>query len=103
MSAQELSSICSKLHLRKNTKVGLLEELKFVVELYCAGQGPCHNYIQQRNRTGGWTDMWCQHDVKVGSKMEAMQESVSDVSDIVHSMKKFPPVHCLDDPCHLVR
>ena len=51
----------------------MLEELKFLVKLYCAGQGPCHSYVQQRGRTGGWTDMWCQHDMKVASKMETMQ------------------------------
>ena len=34
--------------------------------------------------------------------METMQESVSDISDIVHSMKKFPKLHVLDDACTFV-
>ena len=41
--------------------------------------GPCHTYVQQRGRTGGWMDAWCDHDMKIGAKMEAMQESVSDI------------------------
>ena len=65
--------------------------------------GPCHTYIQQRKRTGGWTDVWCPHEVKVGSKLESLQESVSDVSDIIHSLKKMPTLHLLDDACHFVR
>ena len=48
-------------------------------------------------------DCWCSHDFKVGAKMEVMQESVSDISDIVHCLKKLPPLHCLDDPCTFVR
>jgi hypothetical protein len=73
LSPAELKTICDKLNLKKNSNKGLLEELKFLVKLYCAGQGPCHSYVQQRGRTGGWTDMWCQHDMKVASKMETMQ------------------------------
>ena len=65
--------------------------------------GPCHNYVPNRGRTGGWMDAWCPHDMKVGAKLEAMQESVSDISDIIHSMVKFPKLHCLDDPCTFVR
>ena len=60
-------------------------------------------YTQLRGRTGGWTDVWCPHDTKIGSKLEALQESVSDVSDVLHSMKKLPTLHILDDPCHFVR
>ena len=48
-------------------------------------------------------DVWCDHDSKVGAKMETMQESVSDVSDIVHCMKKLPKLHVLDDACTFVR
>ena len=103
MSSDALKTVCEKLKFKRNSNKGLLEELKFVVKLYCAGQGPCHTYTQNRGRTGGWTDMWCQHEMKIASKLETMQESVSDVSDILHTMKKIPPVHVLDDPCHLVR
>ena len=30
-------------------------------------------YVQQRSRTGGWTDLWCPHNYKVASRMEAIQ------------------------------
>ena len=35
--------------------------------------GPCHAYVQQRGRTGGWTDVWCPHETKIGAKLEALQ------------------------------
>lgn len=47
-------------------------------------------------------DAWCPHDTKIGSKMETMQESVSDINDIIHCLKKFPILHIHDDSCHLV-
>ena len=34
--------------------------------------------------------------------MESVQESVSDPSNIIHSMKKRPVLHVCDDPCTLV-
>ena len=81
----------------------LIEEIKAVAKVYVAGQGPCHSYVHHSKRTGGWMDCWCPHDMKVGAKLEVMQESVSDISDIIHCMKKFPKLHLLDDPCHFVR
>ena len=66
-------------------------------------QGPCHSYTHERDQTGGFTDMYCEHLTKVGSKLMAVQESVSDPSDIIHSMKKMPVVHILDDSCTFVR
>ena len=56
-----------------------------------------------RGRAGGWTDVWCQHDMKTASKMETMQETVSDVSDCIHSMAKKPVLLVMDDPCHYSR
>ena len=70
---------------------------------FLSTSGPCHSYVQQRNRTGGWTDVWCPHNTKIGSKMETMQETVSDVSDVIHCMKKLPTLHILDDACHFTR
>jgi hypothetical protein len=65
--------------------------------------GPCHSYVHIRGRTGGWMDAWCPHQMKIGSKQETMQESVSDICDIIHCMKKLPKLHCLDDACTFVR
>ena len=47
--------------------------------------------------------MWCPHDCKVGSKLETLQETVSYPSDVVHSLKKLPVLHIMDDACHFVR
>lgn len=58
-------------------------------------QGPCHTYIHKRGQTAGWTDVFCQHTFKIGSKMLAAQETVSDPSDVINSMIKTPPVHIL--------
>ena len=75
----------------------------FFSPLICFLLGPCHTYIQQRGRTGGFQDLWCPHDTKIGSKIEPAQESSSDVDNLVRTMKKFPTLHFCDDPCHLVR
>ena len=43
--------------------------------------------------------MFCEHGTKVGSKLHPVQESVSDVSNILRSMKKYPVGHIMDDSC----
>ena len=64
--------------------------------------GSCHGYTIERGRTGGWQDGHCPHLFKIASKMETVQESVSDPSNIIHSMKSRPILHICDDPCTLV-
>ena len=54
------------------------------------GQGICHGYHYNRGQTGGWTDVYCEHLFRVGSKMQACQESVSDPADVLFSMTKWP-------------
>ena len=58
--------------------------------LFLAGQGVCHNYEYKRGQTGGWHDLWCEHLVKLGSKLQACQETVADPTDLLLCMKKFP-------------
>ena len=65
--------------------------------------GPCHTYVQQRGRTAGWTDAWCPHETKVGSKIMPVQESAADSSNILHSLEWLPTLHLCDDACHVVR
>lgn len=51
LTTQEVKNISKKLHIKeigKKSGVRLLEEIKFISKLYSAGQGPCHNYVQQR-------------------------------------------------------
>ena len=57
--------------------------------------------MQEQGRTGGWQDCFCPHLFKLASKMEVIQESVSDPSDIIHSMKKRPILIVCDDACTL--
>lgn len=68
----------------------------------CLYLGTCHGYTQQRGRTGGLQDCYCPHLFKIGTKVEAIQESVADPSNLIHSMKKRPVLHICDDPCTLV-
>ena len=57
--------------------------------------------MQQQGRTGGWQDCHCPHLFKLASKMEVIQESVSDPSNICHSFKKRPICVVCDDACTL--
>ena len=68
--------------------------LKFILFI-----GPCHTYIQQRGKTAGFQDCHCPHRFKICTKMQAAQETVSDPSNIIHSMKKRPIVLICDDAC----
>ena len=61
--------------------------------------GPCHSYIQTRDRTGVWQDCHCPHRFKIASKMQSVQESVSDPSNIIHSLVKRPILHICDGAC----
>lgn len=42
-------------------------------------------------------DARCPRDTEIGSMMETMQESVSDIIDIIHRLQKLPIVHIHDD------
>ena len=66
------------------------EQTIFILALLLAGQGICHGYHYQRGQTGGWQDVWCEHLFKIGSKLQACQETVSDPADLLLSMKKLP-------------
>ena len=61
--------------------------------LYIYHQGPCHTYVHKRGQTAGWTDVYCQHCFKVGSKLLSGQETVADPFSIINSLKKIPVVH----------
>ena len=51
-------------------------ELKRMSNMFMSGQGPCHGYTSKRGRTGGFTDVFCDHLFKVASKVQSMQETV---------------------------
>ena len=91
----------------RKSDIALRNELKTVVRYLLhnqeKGQGVCHAYVQVQGRTAGFQDLWCQHETKIGSVMQTLQESVTDPSDLVHSMKKLPKVHLCDDSCTLGR
>ena len=67
-------------------------DLVNLTNIILCGQGICHSYTYKRGRTGGWQDLWCEHNCKVASKLQACQESVSDPADLLLSLKKLPPL-----------
>ena len=66
-----------------------------------SGTFPYKFALQVPSRTGGFHDLWCPHETKVGTVMQTLQESVADPCDLTHSMKKLPKLHICDDPCTL--
>ena len=60
----------------KTSLVVLKNEIKNMALHVLAGQGACHGYKRKRGRTGGFTDVYCDHKFKIGSKVQPKQESV---------------------------
>ena len=83
----------------KLSKIMLENIIIELFECLVAGVGNCHGYNHVLGQTGGWTDSWCPHSVKYGSKMMVLQESVVDPCDIFLSLKYQPTLQILDDPC----
>ena len=78
----ELKSLGRELNLKKvGEKTGLIlrNELINMSKHFMSGQGPCHSYTVKRGRTGGFTDVFCDHLFKVASKIQSVQESVRQV------------------------
>ena len=90
----------------KQSKIMLENIILELFELLVGGWGNCHKYLHILGETGGWSDSWCPHNVKYGSKIMVLQESVIDPADIFLSLKFPPALQILDDPCtfssHLV-
>ena len=88
LDVTELKSLGRELNLKKvGDKTGLIlrNELINMSKHFMSGQGPCHAYTVKRGRTGGFTDVFCDHLFKVASKIQSVQESVRQVpSTIVH-------------------
>ena len=90
MNKAAVVSVGKELGLEVSGKsaVGLRNELKNMSNHVMAGQGACHAYTNKRGRTGGFTDVFCDHMSKVGSKVQSMQESVRFVGlpdlEIIH-------------------
>lgn len=120
MSSKDVKTLAQKISLNTADKsdLAIKQEIQFMIETHLAGQvfiikqkfcahnlfqGTCHNYVHSRGQTAGWTDLYCEHLVKIGAKFMSRQESVSDVSDIAHSLLKLPLVHICDDSCNYVR
>jgi len=104
LTKKELDALGATLGLASKKKSGEFLKLDLInlSNIFLGGQGVCHKYIYKRGRTGGWQDMYCSHLFKLGAKLQACQESVSDPSDLVFSLLKLPILMICDDPCTLV-
>ena len=86
----------------KQSKIMLENVMLELVERLIGGSSSCHKYVHSIGETGGWTDQWCIHNIKYGSKVMILQESVVDPADIYLSMLFPPTLQILDDPCTFV-
>ena len=105
LNLTQLRDIAKDIKIPRAGKLSKIMIENTVLQLFnmlIAGRGNCHKYVHSLGETGGWTDDWCPHAVKYGSKMMVLQESVIDPADIYLSLL-FPPVlQIMDDPCTMV-
>ena len=77
MNKTELVTIAREvgIAIADKSAVVLRDELKNMSKHVLAGQGACHGYTIKRGRTGGFTDLFCDHLSKVATKVQSGQES----------------------------
>ena len=94
LDKKRLKEIAERIGVYNPKKTGEMMKTDIVnlTNIILCGQGICHSYTYKRGRTGGWQDLWCEHECKVGLKLQACQESVSDPADLLLSLRKLPPL-----------
>ena len=102
----ELRALARQIKIPRAGKLSKVMIQNMVLELagvLIAGQGNCHQYRHSVGESGGWTDDWCIHSIKYGSKKMVLQESVVDPSDLYLSLKNPPYLQIMDDPCTMIK
>ena len=105
LSLKQLRKISKKLKIPMINKQSKIMLENIILELFdwmIGGNSNCHQYTHSIGETGGWTDTWCIHNVKYGSKKMILQESVVDPADIYLSLLFPPALQILDDPCTFI-
>ena len=105
LSLNTLRKMACDLHIpkySKQSKVMLENVILKLVDWLMGGNSTCHKYMHSVGETGGWTDQWCPHNIKYGSKIMVLQESVVDPADIYLSLLWPPLLQILDDPCTFI-
>ena len=105
LSLDQLRLLAKNLRIPKSSlqsKVMLENVILKAVDCLVSGNSSCHKYTHSLGETGGWTDDWCIHGVKYGSKKMIKQESVIDPADIYLSLLFPPLLQILDDPCTFI-
>jgi len=105
LNLKTLRKIAKELKIPKCSKQSKVMLENVILELFdwlIGGNTNCHKYCHSLGETGGWTDQWCVHNIKYGSKIMILQESVVDPSDIYLSLLYPPLLQVLDDPCTFI-
>ena len=66
---RKIYSQCSSASTKKMGLAAMRQALISTFGCILAGESECHNYVIRKSFTGGWTDLYCEHNFKLGSKM----------------------------------
>jgi len=66
---RQIYSHCSSASSKKMGMAAMRQALISTFGCILAGESECHNYVIRKSFTGGWTDLYCEHNFKFGSKM----------------------------------
>ena len=102
---EKLRKIAKDLNIPKSSKQSKIMIENVLLELFdwlIGGNSNCHIYTHSVGETGGWSDQWCPHNIKYGSKKMVFQESVVDPADLYLSLMYPPLLLILDDPCTFI-
>ena len=66
---RQIYSHCSSASTKKMGLAAMRQALIFTFGCILAGESECHNYVIRKSFTGGWTDLYCEHNFKFGSYM----------------------------------
>ena len=79
LNLKTLRKIAKKLKIPKCSKQSKVMLENIILELFewlIGGNSNCHKYCHSLGETGGWTDQWCVHNIKYGSKIMVLQDGV---------------------------
>ena len=78
LTLKQLQQIAKKINIPKFKKQSKIMLENIILELFdwvIGGNSMCHKYTHSIGETGGWSDSWCVHGVKYGSKIMILQDS----------------------------
>ena len=79
LNLKTIRKLAKKLKIPKCSKQSKVMLENIILELFewlIGGNSNCHKYCHSIGETGGWTDQWCVHNIKYGSKIMILQDGV---------------------------